>query len=105
MASSSQTQLSAAIALVQLLQEHPELSDHITWSIPRTLPTLTGYIHDNGMRVLADCARILGGSVRAGKSYKRDDQWVRQHVLSATWRDASVEVVVSAPVAASVVAA
>jgi hypothetical protein len=102
---SNSTQVSAATALVQLLQEHPELSDHVSWSISRTTPTLTGYIHDGGMRVLADCAKFMGGSVRAGEAYESRDGWLRQHVLSSTWRDVPVEVVVALPVAAEAVAA
>ncbi|MFE1192861.1 hypothetical protein ACFW6E_08680 [Streptomyces olivaceoviridis] len=100
----STSQLSAATALVQLLTEHPDLSDHLTWSITRTTPTLTGYIHDGGMAVLADCAEWLGGSIRAGRVWESRDGRLRQHVLTTTWRDVPVEVVVSVPVRALAVA-
>lgn len=95
---SNSTQISAATALVQLLTERPDLSEHITWSISRTSPTLTGYIHDGGMGVLADCADFLGGSIRAGHEYERREVLMRQHVLTSVWRDVPVEVLVSVPV-------
>jgi hypothetical protein len=94
------TQLSAATALVQLLTEHPELSEALSWTISRSEPALIGYVHDGGMSVLAECARILGGSVRASdKTYQRGSQVVRQHVLSSLWRDVPVQVLLSLPVA------
>ena len=98
------TQLSAATALVQLLTEHPELSEHMSWTVSRTAPTLVGYIHEGGMRILADCAKFVGGSIRAGGEYENGDGRVRQHVLSSVWRDVPVEVVVSVPVRALAVA-
>lgn len=100
------TQLSAATALVQLLTEHPELSEALSWTISRSEPALIGYVHDGGMPVLAECARILGGSVRASdKTYQRGSQVVRQHVLSSLWRDVPVQVLLSLPVAVEAVAA
>ena len=99
------TQLSAATALVQLLTEHPELSEHMTWSIGRTQPTLVGYVHDGGMRLLSECAEAMGGSIRAGHESERGGRLMRQHVLSATWRDVPVEVLLSLPVPAGRVAA
>lgn len=98
-------QLSAATALVQLLTEHPVLSDHVSWSIPRTYPSLTGYIHDGGMGVLADCAKALGGSIRAGREYESGGERLRQHTLSSVWRDVRVEVTLTLPVAVAAVAA
>jgi hypothetical protein len=101
-----QTQLTAATALVQLLAERPDLSEHITWSIGRTGATLVGFIHDGGMPVLADCAEFLGGSVRADDStYQRGDQWMRTHVLTSTWRDAAVQLLLPLPVATEAAAA
>ncbi len=105
MAASSQTQISAATALVQLLTEHPELSGHVSWSIPRSGPALVGCIHDGGMPVLSECAEFLGGTVRAGRAYETGGQRMRQHVLSAVWRDVPVEVLLSLPVAVGQVAA
>jgi hypothetical protein len=98
MAHNPTLQISAATALVQLLTEHPDLSEHLSWSICRTSPTLIGYVVDGDMSVLADCAGFLGGSIRAGREYKSGDQLLRQHVLTARWRDVPVEVVVSVPV-------
>lgn len=105
MASNPTSQISAATALVQLLTEHPDLSEHVSWSIGRTAPTLTGYIVDGAMSVLADCAGYLGGSVRAGREYESGAERLRQHVLTARWRDVPVEVVVSVPVRTLAVAA
>lgn len=99
------TQLSAATALVQLLTEHPGLSDHMTWSISRSRPTLVGYVHDGGMRLLSECAEAMGGSIQAGRERESGGQVVRQHVLTATWRDVPVEVLLSLPVSAGQVAA
>lgn len=104
MASNPTSQISAATALVQLLTEHPDLSEHVTWSISRTAPTLTGYIVDGAMSVLAECAEWLGGSIRAGREYDSGAERLRQHVLTARWRDVLVEVVVSVPVRALAVA-
>lgn len=98
------TQLSAATALVQLLTEHPDLSEHMSWSVSRTNVVLVGFVHDGGMQVLAECADVLGGSVRAGQAYEGADGKKRQHVLSATWRDVRVEILLSLPVAAEAVA-
>lgn len=96
------TQISAATALVQLLEEHPELSLFISWSVPRTSPILVGTIHEGGMQVLAYCAEFLGGNVRAAhKTWERGGLVMRQHVLASTWRDVPVEVAVSLPVAES----
>ena len=100
------TQLSAATALVQLLTEHPELSEHMSWSISRVGAQLVGFIHDGGMQVLADCAEFMGGSVRADEStYERGGQRLRTHVLSSTWRDVPVQVLLPLPVAVEQVAA
>ncbi|WP_019328865.1 hypothetical protein [Streptomyces sp. TOR3209] len=99
------SQHGAAVALVQLLEEHPELSRHLTWSVPRTGPGLVGIVHDDGVRVLADCRRFLGGSVQVGREHESGGVVVRQHVLASVWRDVSVEILVSLPVAAEAVAA
>lgn len=103
---SHSTQLSAATALVQLLTEHPELSEHMTWSISRSGPTLGGFIHDGDMSVLADCAKFLGGSIRADDStYVSGEQEMRTHVLASTWRDVRVQVLLPLPVTSEQVAA
>lgn len=105
MRGSSQTQISAASALVQLLSEHPVLSDHITWSITRSRATLTGFVHDGGMRVLDECRVFLGGDISAADVYRRGDERVTPYTLSSTWRDVAVEIQLSLPVAAEAVAA
>lgn len=96
---SNPTQASAATALVQLLQEHPELSE-ATWTIGTIIPTLHGHVHEGGMAALAAYADVLGGSVRAANTYELRGETVRRHVLKTTWRDVPVEVVVALPVAA-----
>lgn len=106
MRTSPSPQLAPAMALVELLKTHPDLADHITWSIPRIRPYLIGCIHDGGMAVLADCAEFLGGSIRAADDTSRSgDRLVQQHVLSSTWHDVRVEVSVTLPVPAVGVAA
>ena len=106
MASSSQTQLSAATTLVQLLQEHPDLSDFMSWSILRTRPMLIGYVQDGGAPVLAACVNYIGGTVvKDGEPYENGGRRVQRHVLETTWRDAPVEIVALVPVSSEAVAA
>jgi hypothetical protein len=100
---SSQTrsgQISAVTALVQLLQEHPELPE-AGWSIGSIIPVLHGHVHEGGMAALAAYAEVLGGSVRACENtYELCGQEMRGHTLYTVWRDVSVEVAVGLPVAA-----
>jgi hypothetical protein len=104
--SQNQTQLSAATALVELLTEHPELSEHVSWSISRSHAVLCGFIHDGGMPVLAACAQIVGGSIRPDDhTHESGGQRKRTHVLTSTWRDVRVQVLLPLPVAAEQVAA
>lgn len=94
------SQLSAATALVQLLQEHPELPT-AGWSIGSIIHDLTGHLY-GGMPELEAYAEVLGGSVQAAPdSYKLRGQEVRRHVLKSVWRDVPVEVAVTLPVAES----
>lgn len=103
---SNSTQLSAATALVQLLTEHPELSEYMTWSITRSNAILCGFIHDGGMPVLAECAQIMGGSIRPDDhTHESGGQRKRTHVLRSTWRDVPVQVLLPLPVSAAGVAA
>lgn len=103
---SQSTQLSAATALVQLLTEHPELSERMSWSISRSHAVLCGFIHDGGMPVLVGCAQIMGGSIRPDDhTHESGGQRKRTHVLSSTWRDVPVQVLLPLPVAAEQVAA
>jgi hypothetical protein len=105
MATSSQTQLSAAIALTQLLREHPELPE-TGWTIGSIYGELRGHVHEGGMAALSVYAEVLGGSIRADQTtYERQGQQVRAHRLSAVWRDVAVEIAVVLPVAAQAVAA
>ncbi len=97
------SQLSAATALVQLLQEHPELPE-AGWSIG-VLSDLHGFVRTESMAVLDAYQRVIGGSVQAANRYEDRGRTLRRHVLRAVWRDVPVEVVVSLPVAAEAVAA
>lgn len=92
------TQLSAATALVHLVQEHPELPV-AGWSIGSIIPDLAGHLY-GGMEELAAYAAVLGGEIRAAAdSYTLRGQEVRRHVLKTVWRDVPVEVAVTLPVA------
>lgn len=95
------SQHGAAVALVQLLEEHPALSKTLSWTIGRTRPKLTGVIHEGGMAVLRDCGRIVGGVVEVGEVHDQDGRPVQQHVLVSVWRDVQVEILVTLPVAES----
>lgn len=99
MATSSQNQISAATALVQLLKEHPDLPE-AGWSIGSIIPDLHGHLY-GGMEDLTAYAAVLGGSVRAAEqTYELRGQRVRRHVLKTVWRDVPVEIAVALPVAA-----
>lgn len=101
MASSSQTQISAATALVQLLKEHPELPE-AAWSIGSIIPDLHGSVY-GGMASLSAYAEVLGGSVRAAvDTFELRGERMRRHVLKAVWRDVPVEVAVVLPAAVAV---
>lgn len=104
MNTSSQAQLSAATALVQLLTEHPELSD-AGWSIGSVLPELHGFVHADSLTALTAYQDVLGGDVYAANCYEHLGRTMRRHVLNTVWRDVPVEVVVALPVAAEQVAA
>jgi hypothetical protein len=104
MAASSQTQISAATALVQLLTEHPDLPP-TEWSLTSVVPELRGFVYGGDMASLGAFADVVGGSVRAENTYEYRGETVRRHVLKAVWRDVPVVVVVALPVAAGQVAA
>jgi hypothetical protein len=103
-ATSSQAQLSAATALVQLLTEHPQLPQ-AGWSIDSVVGELRGFVHTDSIAGLAAYQDALGGSVRAANAFMDRGRTLRRHVLTAVWRDVPVEVVVALPVAAEQVAA
>lgn len=95
---SNSTQLSAAIALTQLLKEHPDLPE-AGWSIGSIIHDLHGSLY-GGMESLAAYAEVLGGSVQAAEeTFELRGQRVRRHVLRTVWRDVPVEVGVLLPVA------
>ncbi|MGW1039848.1 hypothetical protein [Streptomyces sp. NPDC002547] len=101
MKSSQNTQVGAAIALTQLLKEHPELPE-AGWSIGSVVAELRGFVHTDSMAGLVAYQDVIGGSVRAGSAYTDRGRVLRRHVLSTVWRDVPVEVVVSLPVAEAV---
>lgn len=103
MRSSSQTQLSAAIALTQLLQEHPGLPT-AGWSIDSIFSTLHGHLHEGGLEALDAYARVLGGSVQSGLDYECQGRPVRSYLLTAVWRDVRVEVAAVVPLSVEAVA-
>lgn len=102
MAASSQIpQLGPATALVQLLTEHPNLPA-AEWSMSSVVSELRGFVYGGGMAELAVYADVLGGSVAAAQStYEDQGQQVRAHRLSSVWRDVSVVITVTLPVAES----
>ncbi|MEU7399951.1 hypothetical protein [Streptomyces sp. NPDC044948] len=92
------SQHGAAVALVQLLTEHPKLPT-ASWAIGSIIHDLTGHLY-GGMSELDAYVEVLGGSVSAAAdSYLLRGQKVRRHVLKAVWRDVPVEVAVTLPVA------
>lgn len=95
------SQLSAATALVQLLQEHPRLAA-AEWSINSVTAELRGFVYGAGMKALSQYADVLGGSVQAAQNtYEDQGRQVRAHRLSSVWRDVRVVVTVALPVAES----
>ncbi|MFE5628435.1 hypothetical protein [Streptomyces sp. NPDC056543] len=96
-------QLGAALALVQLLQEHPELP-RATWTVDESTGTLHGHLHSGEFAPLNSYAEVLGGSIRPHKDFPLQGQMVRPHYLHAAWRDIPVEVVVVLPVPVAVAA-
>ncbi|WP_435279271.1 hypothetical protein [Streptomyces sp. 1222.5] len=94
MATSSQTQLSAAIALCQLLQEHPELAS-ARWSVERdgllsgTVDLHAGYDIRDVLQAYAD---VLGGTVHANQFNSPGAGPSLSVSLYATWRDVKVNV-------------
>lgn len=95
--SSQPIQIAPAVALVQLLQEHPELPP-LTWTIQRGgSAELRGdaYAEQHPFEVLRAWADVLGGEIAPDRTDFECGGLVRRmHRLSAVWRD--VRVVVSA---------
>jgi hypothetical protein len=90
-------QLAPAAALVQLLQEHPDLPA-LTWTIQRGGPAeLRGdaYAEDHPFEVLRSWADVLGGEITPDTAdFECGGLRRRMHRLTTVWRD--VRVVVSA---------
>lgn len=96
----STSQLSAATALVQLIQEHPELHA-AEWSFGSVVPKLHGFLYQGDLASLSAYVDVVGGSVSADDTtYEDRGVTLRRHLLRAVWRDVPVEIVVSLPVAA-----
>lgn len=94
-------QTAPALALVQLLTEHPELP-RATWYVSDESGALHGHLHVESFGALNAYVRLMGGSVRAGtRTYPVGDHEVRHHWLSAKWRDVPVTVTIALPVAKS----
>lgn len=95
----------AAVALAQLLQEHPDLPV-AGWSIGTETGSLHGHLHmPCGLGELEQYARVLGGSIRPHRDYELQGRMMRPHYLTATWRDVTVSVVVALPAPVSLVRA
>ncbi|MFD5900965.1 hypothetical protein ACFWHG_05635 [Streptomyces microflavus] len=95
-------QLGAALALVQLLQENPELPV-ASWSVGEF--ALHGHLHEGGFGALGRYAGVLGGSIRPGSDFLLDGRALRSHRLAAMWRDIPVHVDVVLPMPERTVAA
>jgi hypothetical protein len=94
MASSSQTQVSAALALTQLLTEHPELPP-ARWSIARD-GLLSGTVDVHAeydiRETLRAYAAFLGGNVHEAHYTSPDGRPSLSASLYATWRDVQINV-------------
>lgn len=97
------TQTGAALALVQLLQEHPELPA-ANWSVNHYEPALVGYLQGDSATfdALTEWAHVLGGSIcPRGNDYECAGKRLRSHVLTSLWRDVRVELVAIIPLPVS----
>ncbi|HET6634404.1 MAG TPA: hypothetical protein VFH77_05185 [Streptomyces sp.] len=94
-------QLGSALALTQLLTEHPDLPV-ATWSIGPVLGVLHGHLHEESFAPVRAYLQVLGGTIHGAKQNRRvGDHEVRTHWLDATWRDVPVQVTFTLPVASS----
>lgn len=90
-------QAGAALALVQLLTEHPELP-RATWYVGDESGDLHGHLHAE-FDAFTEYVHLLGGSVRAAKNTRLvDGREVRSCWLTAMWRDVPVTVAITLPV-------
>lgn len=98
MAMKPSSQIAPATALVQLLQEHPELPEAL-WTVNGA--TLHGHVygpnagHFDALRAYAE---VFGGSIRPRHSYRLGEETLRVHELTTCWRDVRLVVAVSVPV-------
>lgn len=99
MNSKANPQRGPAVALAQLIIEHPELPV-ATWTVEDT-GTLHGHLHSHSFDELDSYAALMGGSIRPGRDYEFRGQLMRPHRLAAMWRDVEVTVVVTLPVSAA----
>lgn len=97
-------QLGAATALVQLLQENPDLPE-AGWSIGSVIAELRGFVHTDSMADLVAYQDVIGGRVQAATCFQASDGMRRRHILTSVWRDVQVEVVVALPENTAAVAA
>ncbi|MFB7866959.1 hypothetical protein [Streptomyces sp. NPDC056069] len=96
-------QLGAAMALVQLLQEHPELTAG-TWTVDSVAGSLHGHLHADAFDALDAYAAVLGGNIRPGRDYVSNGHTLRPHILHSVWRDVRVTVGIVLPVPVAVAA-
>ncbi|WP_263165460.1 hypothetical protein [Streptomyces sp. SCSIO ZS0520] len=92
-------QLAPAMALAQLLQEHPELPP-VHWSVS-SHGLLEGYVEsDDPMAGLAEYAALFGAEiVPAVRAFEHDGETLRSFEASTRWRDVPVRVKAIVPAA------
>jgi hypothetical protein len=90
------------MALVQLIQEHPELP-RACWAIDEALPMLRGSLHGDRATfdTLAEYAHQLGGAIRPSTEFTSGEVRFRSHELLTTWRDVKIRVAAYIPLAVS----
>lgn len=96
-ASPQAARLEPAIALGELLREHPDLPP-ANWSIDRDGGPLRGSLQQPyGFDALTAYADTFGGSIRPSCEFAMAGHHFRSHTLSATWREVGLEVTVIVP--------
>jgi hypothetical protein len=95
-------QLAAALALVDLLREHPEQAGAAMWSIDRRGYSLHGFVPERsaaGGHAVEVLARLLGDRAELEPSeYLSGGMLCRTVRVDVVWRDVRVEVCASVPV-------
>ncbi|MFJ8301554.1 hypothetical protein ACIQ9R_37395 [Streptomyces sp. NPDC094447] len=92
-------QLGAALALVDLLKEHPELAV-ASWSIDSVTGSLHGFVHDESSGAVEVYAEVLGAEVVKGLPYAFEGRTVYPYRLSTVWRDVRVSMAATVPLTA-----